>query len=117
VVAELEHRSNLLARKNESQGTSLPIVVHFSDNNGSKMTSVNVPEDSFVNVLSFLKGNEIVKMSAVSKSWLSVSRLPSIWTELGKSSGLTNNSKHLNATSLIKLLGRPQVSAPTCLKS
>lgn len=112
VVAELEHRANAMARKNESQGTSLPIVFKFlNEADGEKMTAIHIPEDSFVNMFSYLTGKEIVNASIVSKSWLSVSRFSSLWSALDKSSGLTNSSKQLNATALIKLLSRPQVSA------
>ena len=110
VKAELEHRSNALARKNESQGTSLPIVFRFNDGDDEdEMTVINIPEDSFTNIFSYLNGREIINASIVSKSWLSVSRLPSLWETLDKSCGLTNKSKALTTTKLIKLLGRPQV--------
>ena len=110
VTAELEHRSNALARKNESQGTNLPIVFRFNDGgDGEEMTVINIPEDSFTNMFSFLTGRKIVNLSVVSKSWLSVSRLPSLWKKLDSSCGLTNSSKTLTTSKLIKLLGRPQV--------
>lgn len=110
VVAQLDHRANVLARKSESQGTSLPIEFQFHDDTSGTMTTVNVPEDSFVGIFSFLNGREIVNASIVSKSWLSASRVPSLWNVLDKSSGLTNSGRKLNTTALIKLLGMPQVS-------
>jgi hypothetical protein len=108
VLTELEQRAVVMAKKNETLGNSMPIVFRLDEGKG--ITEINVPEDSFVNMFSFLKGSEIVKVSTVSKSWLSVSRMPSLWTRLdSESSGLTNSSKQLNATGLIKLIGRPQV--------
>jgi hypothetical protein len=66
---------------------------------GDEITEINVPEDSFVNMFSFLKGSEIVKVSTVSKSWLSVSRMPPLWTRLdSESCELKNSSKQLTAT-------------------
>ena len=111
VVSELEQRANRMARKNETQGSSLPIVFQFpSESSSGEMSVINIPEDSFVNVFSFITNKEIVHASIVSKSWLAVSRMPSLWKKLDKSCGLTNSNKSLNATTMIKLLGRPQVS-------
>ena len=115
VVAQLEHRSNVLARKTESQGTSLPIIFQFGDDESATMTTVSVPEDSFVGIFSFLTGREIVNASIVSKAWLSASRVPSLWNTLDKSSGLTNSGRRMNTTALIKLLGMPQVSFAVCV--
>ena len=72
------------------------------------MTIINLPEECFVNIMKCLTGREIVNISTVSKSWLSVTRKPSLWDRLDKSCGLTNSSKKMNVTYLIKLLGRPQ---------
>ena len=70
-----------------------------------------------------LTGREIVKVSTVCKTWLSASRLPSLWTKLDSSSGLTQGtSNKLNMTSFLKLLSRPQfgnvkhLSLPSKLK-
>ena len=108
VTAELDARSAAQLRASESTGTSMPISFHFQDEDGSETTVVNVPEDSFLNIMSFLRGKDIVKVSTVNKAWLSISRQPALWKSLDATSGLTNSNKKMNMTYLIKLLGRPQ---------
>ena len=108
VTAELDARSAAQLRASESTGTSMPISFHFQDEDGSETTVVNVPEDSFLNIMSFLRGKDIVDASTVNKAWLSISRQPALWKSLDASSGLTNSSRKLNMTYLLKLLGRPQ---------
>ncbi|KAL7529470.1 hypothetical protein ACHAXR_002983 [Thalassiosira sp. AJA248-18] len=107
VLAELDARSSALARANESEGTKQPIAFRFSDEGGND-TVINVPEECFLNTMSFLEGRHVVTASLVNKAWLSVSRRPSLWKKLDESSGLTNSSKKLNMTSFLKLLSRPQ---------
>lgn len=118
VIAELEARSALQARRSESTGLSKPIAFHFDNN-----TTINIPEECFINIMKSLTGREIVKVSTVSKTWLAASRLPCLWTKLDASSGLTQGaSNKLNMTSFLKLLSRPQfgnvkhLSLPSKLK-
>ena len=118
VIAELEARSALQARRSESTGLSQPIAFHFNND-----TTINVPEECFVNIMKSLTGREIVKVSTVCKTWLSASRLPELWTKLDASSGLTQGANNkLNMTSFLKLLSRPQfgnvkhLSLPSKLK-
>ena len=118
VIAELEARSALQARRSESTGLSKPIAFHFDND-----TTINIPEECFVNIMKSLTGREIVKVSTVCKTWLSASRLPSLWTKLDSSSGLTQGPNNkLNMTSFLKLLSRPQfgnvkyLSLPSKLK-
>jgi hypothetical protein len=59
-------------------------------------------------MLKYLTGIEIVNASLVNKAWLSASRIPSLWTKLDKSCGLTNKSRKLNMTAFLKVLERPQ---------
>ena len=109
VIAELENRSNKLARKNQAEGTRLPIEFRFTSGNdagvpGSNESIINLPEECFVNMLKFLNGRDLVKASYVSKVWLSASRLPTLWEGLDMSR--LNLDKGLNMTSLLKVLGR-----------
>ena len=76
---------------------------------------INLPEDSFVNILSYCTGRGVVKAGEVSEAWLATSRSPTFWEKLDSSSGLTNESKKLNATGLVQLLGRPQLASLTNL--
>ena len=87
VIAELENRSNKLARKNQAEGTRLPIEFRFTSGNdaGSNESIINLPEECFVNMLKFLNGRDLVKASYVSKVWLSASRLPTLWEGLDMS--------------------------------
>jgi len=81
VISELENRANVLARASESEGTRQPIAFRF-------------PAEG--------------KRGEVNKAWLSASRIPSLWTKLDKSCGLTNKSRKLNMTAFLKVLERPQ---------
>ena len=114
--AELEARTSALTRKTESEGTRLPIAFHFhmagaandGEEDGGTSVVINVPEECFINMLSFLNGKEVVNVSTVSKVWLSISRKPEVWSRLDRKSGLSNKSKKLNMTLLLALLSRPQ---------
>ena len=117
--AELEARTSALTRKTESEGTRLPIAFHFhmagaanddGEEDGGTSVVINVPEECFINMLSFLNGKEVVKVSTVNKVWLSISRKPEVWNRLDSKNGLAwwGKDKRLNMTSLLALLGRPQ---------
>jgi len=122
VISELETRSNILARESESQGTRQPIAFRFpassdegkqGEKSGSEeeeaWSTIHLPEDSFLNIMKFLTGRQIVLYaSLVSKSWLAASRNPLLWETLDNSCGLTNANKKLNMTALQNLLRRPQ---------
>mmetsp|Transcript_14828 Transcript_14828/g.25309 ORF Transcript_14828/g.25309 Transcript_14828/m.25309 type:complete len:410 (-) Transcript_14828:207-1436(-) len=117
VVNELYARSHALVRENELEGTRLPLSFRFpaldkyGDGrcNGEGGTVVTIPEESFLGIMRFLEGREIVKISLVNKAWLSATRLPSMWERLDRSSGLVNRcGKRLNMQSFLKLLARPQ---------
>lgn len=119
VISELESRANILARASESHGTRQPIAFRFPlegkrsrsgdevSQDESSWATVSLPEDSFVNVMNFLKGRENVKCSEVNKAWLAASRQPILWQCLDESCGLTNASKKLNMTALLNILRRP----------
>ena len=117
--AELEARTSALTRKTESEGTRLPIAFHFhmagaanddGEEDGGTSVVINVPEECFINMLSFLNGKDVVKVSTVNKVWLSISRKPEVWNRLDSKNGLAwwGKDKRLNMTSLLALLGRPQ---------
>ena len=108
VTAELEARSNKAARQQIEVGASQPIKFSFVEEDSGEITStIDVPEDSFVNILRYLDGHELAKASCVSKVWLSVTRLPIVWED-GVDMSRLNYNKALNMTSLLKLLQRPQ---------
>eukprot|EP00984_Skeletonema_dohrnii_P005769 scaffold2037_cov87-Skeletonema_dohrnii-CCMP3373.AAC.11 len=119
VIAELDNRSNILARKSESEGQSAQIAFRFQLTEGvgkqgegdpepEQFTTILFPEETFVGILKFLKGKELVNtVSLVCKSWLVTSRIPSLWTKLDDNCGLTNKSRKLNMTAFLKLLARP----------
>ena len=95
IIAELDARSAIATRASESEGTLKPIIFRFPDRPGddkkSSWTTLQLPEDSFVAIMKFITGEHLVnKVSFVSKSWLAMSRSPSLWEKLDKSSGLTN---------------------------
>ena len=96
-------------------GTRLPIAFTFSNDENEGEVVINLPEDSFVNILSYCTGRGVVKAGEVSEAWLATSRSPTFWEKLDSSSGLTNESKKLNATGLVQLLGRPQLASLTNL--
>ena len=123
MMAELDARSNRLARQAECEGGGIPIRFQFvegdvedldrkmgSDRDSSSITTtIDIPEVCFVNILQYLEGGEIVhNTSLVSKVWLSGSRLPIVWEDGVDMSRLNFEKKVLNMTSLLKLLGRPQ---------
>lgn len=108
VTAELEARSNKAARQQIEVGASQPIKFSFLEGDSEEISStVEMPEDSFVNVLRYLDGHELAKASCVSKVWLSLTRLPIVWED-GVDMRRLNQSKVLNMTGLLKLLQRPQ---------
>ena len=117
VIAALENRSNMLSRKSETQGQHSQLAFRFptkgDGKQGEQFTTIQCPEDTFVNILKYLQGREIVSTSLVCKSWLVTSRLPELWEKLDDACGLTNKSRKLNVTTFLKLLARPQFS---CLK-
>eukprot|EP00956_Cyclotella_meneghiniana_P017259 scaffold27914_cov35-Cyclotella_meneghiniana.AAC.1 len=108
VTAELEARSNKAARQQIEVGASQPIKFSFVEEDSGEITStIEVPEDSFVNILRYLDGRELAKASCVCKVWLSVTRLPIVWED-GLDMSSLNYNKVLNMTGLLKLLQRPQ---------
>eukprot|EP00956_Cyclotella_meneghiniana_P005206 scaffold6482_cov45-Cyclotella_meneghiniana.AAC.9 len=108
VTAELEARTNKAARQQIEVGASQPIKFSFVEEDSGEITStIEVPEDSFVNILRYLDGRELAKASCVCKVWLSVTRLPVVWED-GVDMSSLNYNKVLNMTSLLKLLQRPQ---------
>ncbi|KAL7435635.1 hypothetical protein ACHAXM_004834 [Skeletonema potamos] len=108
VISELERRANVLARESEIDGTRKPIAFLFPAEGKQVPYTIHLPEDTFVGMLKHLNGREIVNVSLVSKAWLAASRLPSLWTKLDRSCGLTNNSRKLNMTAFLKVLERSQ---------
>ena len=129
VIAELDARSSALARARESEGMRLPIAFLFptgdtaSSNNddddreggGGTTIIIPIPEECFAKMMTFLNGREIVNASIVSKAWLCVSRMPLVWERLDASNGLSNKSRKMSMTSLVALLGRPQIANLTDL--
>ena len=124
MMAELDSRSNKLARQAESVGGGLAIRFQFedgddavmdrkmaADNSTTTTTTIDVPEVCFVNMLQYLSGNEILKtIPLVCKAWLSASRLPVVWEDGVDLSRMNLDEKLMNMTSLLKILGRPQFS-------
>jgi len=118
IISELDARSIMASRASEAEGTRQPIAFRFpaegkqgeEGGSGDEMwTTIHLPEDSFLPVLKFLTGKEIVKYaSLVNKAFLAASRNPLLWETLDKHSGLTNSNKKLNMTALQNLLRRPQ---------
>jgi hypothetical protein len=118
-TSELEARTSALTRKTESEGTRLPIAFHFipysgaandGEEDGGTSVVINIPEECFIKILSFLNGKKVVNVSTVSKVWLSISRKPEVWNWLDSKNGLAwwGKDKRLNMTSLLALLGCPQ---------
>lgn len=109
-MSALEARSSKTARKTVEEGASQPITFSFKNDSSEEIiAAVDLPEESFVNVLHFLDGHELVDASLVSKVWLSSTRLPTVWKDgVDMSRGM--NTKELNMTGLLKLLRRPQFS-------
>lgn len=110
VLAELEARASKTAMKSVEEGASQPITFSFKNNDSEEVAAaVDLPEESFVHVLHFLDGHELVDASLVSKAWLCSTRLPTVWKDgVDMSRGM--NKKELNMTGLLKLLRRPQFS-------
>jgi hypothetical protein len=127
LTAELDVRSNAMAKANESDGARHPIAFWFqtrctaseiemdddcddSDNvcDDNAMTVIHMPEECFLKIMAFLNGREIVNASTVNKAWLYVSRMPVLWERLDASNGLSNRDRKMNQTTLLALLGRPQ---------
>ena len=123
VIAALDNRSNTLARQSEADGQRAALAFRFpieverkgklGDGDCEQFTTIQFPEETFVGILNFLDGREVVKTSLVCKSWLVTSRVPELWERLDGTCGLTNKSRKLNMTAFLKLLSRPQFS---CLK-
>ena len=123
VIAALDNRSNALARQSEAEGMKAELAFRFpAEGNGKvgdgepepeQFTTIQFPEETFVGILKYLDGREVVKTSLVCKSWLVTSRLPGLWERLDGTCGLTNKSRKLNMTALLKILERQQFS---CLK-
>lgn len=123
VISELENRSNKLARESESQGTRKPIAFRFPAHDEGKQgeeraseeeawSTIHLPEESFLNIMKFLTGRQIVKCASLTnKAWLSASRNPLLWDSLDNSCGFTNANKKLNMTALQNLLRRPQFAS------
>ena len=67
-----------------------------------------MPEECFVNIMTYLNGREVMNASIVGNAWLSVSRTLSLWERLDDSNGLSNKGRKMNMTYLLALWGRPQ---------
>jgi hypothetical protein len=107
-MAELDARSNKAARQRIEVGASNPIKFSFTnDDNDQVISTIELPEDSFVNMLHFLDGHELAVASLVNKAWLSSIRLPIVWEE-GFDMSRLNSKKVLNMGGLLKLLQQPQ---------
>jgi len=85
-------------------------VPNDGEEDGGTSVVINIPEECFIKMLSFLNGKKVVNVSTVSKVWLSISRKPEVWNRLDSKNGLASwrKDKRLNMTSLLALLGRPQ---------
>eukprot|EP00984_Skeletonema_dohrnii_P018951 scaffold8983_cov72-Skeletonema_dohrnii-CCMP3373.AAC.3 len=70
VIAELDNRSNILARKSESEGQSAQIAFRFQLTGGvgkqgegdpepEQFTTIQFPEETFVGILKFLHRREL----------------------------------------------------------
>lgn len=119
LATELDARSNAIAKANESEGARLPIAFRFREagdvvdddmvcDDDDATTVIQMPEECFIKIMGFLNGREIVNVSTVNKVWLSVSRMPALWTKLDAFNGLSNRGRKMNQTTLLALLGRPQ---------
>ena len=76
---------------------------------GSAKKKIALPEETFAHVLRFLGGREMTHTAGlVSKTWLSKTRLPSLWMRLDRDSGMTNLNKSLTMKSFLKVIERPQ---------
>lgn len=108
MIAELEARASKASRKHVEVGASKPIKFSFKDEGDEEtITTIDLPEESFVHILHFLDGHELLDSSLVSKVWLSATRLPVVWAD-GLDMSRLNLNKTLNMTSLLKLLREPQ---------
>lgn len=124
-------RSNIMAQDNQAEGERLPFVFRFflrdnmsttnsNKNDGSTVikgdavfdqvgaTVIQMPSECFIEIMTFLNGRETVTVSTVNKAWLAVSRMPTLWTKLDKSNGL---SDRMNQTTFLSLLKRPQFNS------
>ena len=110
VIAELEARANKAARLNVETGASQPIKFEFSSGCQDISSTIDLPEESFVNVLYFLDGHELINASLVSKVWLSVTRLPVVWED-GLDMSRLNDKKSFTMSGLVKLLKEPQFAS------
>ena len=132
LTAELDARSNAMAKVNESLGAQHPIAFRFrattltTSNNDDgcendianvditcdddEMTVIQMPEECFVKIMGFLNGRDIVNVSIVNKAWLYISRMPELWETLDAFNGLSNKSRRMNQKTLLTLLKRPQFS-------
>jgi hypothetical protein len=109
-VAELEARSNKAARK-QAAGKSQPITFSFTEEGSDEVVAtIDLPEDTFVHVLNFLDGYELVFASEVSKEWKSATRNPVLWEDGIDMSNL-NRKKSFNMTEMLKLLNEPQFAS------
>ncbi len=123
LTAELDARSNAKAQDNQAEGSRLPIAFRFLsqsanndddvgvDNDGivaATTAVIQMPEECFMNIMTFLNGRELVMVSTVNKVWLTISRRPALWPKLDAFNGLSNKNKKMNQTFLLALLGRPQ---------
>ena len=64
-----------------------------------------MPEECFVNIMTYLNGREVMNASIVGNAWLSVSRTLSLWERLDDSNGLSNKGRKMNMTYLLALWG------------
>jgi hypothetical protein len=138
LTAELDARSNAMAKDNESEGAHHPIAFQFqslgttSTANGTSnigddcdscndvcgdeatvaatptTTAIQMPEECFVKMMGFLNGREIVQLSTVNKAWLYISRMPELWVTLDAINGLSNKARRMTQKTLTVLLERPQ---------
>jgi len=111
LTAEVDARSNAMAKANESEGARRPIAFRLltqSQTDDDAMTVIQMPEECFLKIMAFLNGREIVNASEVNKAWLNVSRMPVLWERLDALNGLSNRDRKMNQTILLALLGRPQ---------
>jgi hypothetical protein len=114
LMAEMDARSNAMAKVNESEGVRHPIAFPLlsqsqtDDDAKPVIQNIQMPEECFLKIMAFLNGREIVNASVVNKSWLNVSRMPVLWERLDASNGLSNRDRKMNQTILLALLGRPQ---------
>jgi hypothetical protein len=100
--AELQHRMNIKSQKCQQTGSQQPLLFCKEQ--------VSLPADAFLHILDFLPKTDLVlRISQVSKAWLSMSRSPQMWTILDTEHGLHSKSVRVtNMDHLLALLERPQ---------